>query len=143
MVVSRLLPLLIVAAGVAVPAVLWSQLPANRPGPLLFSAVPAIVGMVVLAPQVLRPIVSQPEPFEGPLTIAFIPGLVSAWVRVKFGQLSLGLLLLSEAAALTIGRSVESVHSSAWKLPFATVAIGIGGALLLSVLSGAVLRRFG
>jgi hypothetical protein len=142
-VVSRVLPVVLVVAAFAVPALEWSRLPDSRPGPLLFSLLPGIVGLVVIGPQVRRPVVSQPEQFDGPLLQPFLPGLAVALVRTKFGQLALGLFLLGEAAARSIGLTVESAGSSRWNLPFGIFVVGTACALCLAVLAGAVLRRLG
>lgn len=141
--VSRLLPVVILAAGIAVPAAVWSQLPASRPGPLLFSLFPAVVGSVVLVPQALHPVVMQPERFDGPLPLAFLPGLLVAFVRTKLGQLALGLFLLSEATARSVGLTLESVNSAKWHFPFEVFLFGLVGSLLIALCGSLTLRRFG
>lgn len=141
--VSRLLPVALVAAGIAVPAAVWSQLPPSRPGPLLFALFPAVVGSVVIVPQALHPVVMSPERFEGPLPVAFLPGLLVAFVRTKLGQLALGLFLLTEATARSVGFTLESVNSAKWHLPFEVFIIGVVGSLLIALCGALTLHRFG
>ncbi|HEX4864498.1 MAG TPA: hypothetical protein VFV02_10515 [Acidimicrobiales bacterium] len=142
-VVSRVLPVVLLATGVAVPALLWSRLPSNRPGPLSPLIAGAVVGTAVLIPQMRRPLVTDPEVFEGPLQTPFLRGVTVAWVRAKFGPLAMGNFILANATGLSVGLTVTNFNNVKWHVGLLVVAASVAGSFLVGVLSGVVLRRYG
>jgi uncharacterized membrane protein (Fun14 family) len=142
-VASRVLPACLLAIAVSVPAAVWSRLPPSRPGPLLVAVVPAVIGVFVTAPQVLRPVVMDPEPFLGPLTTGFLPGLAVGFVRTKFGRLALGVFFLSEAAARTVGLTVVNAGASTWQSPLLLLIAGSAASVIVAATTSLTLRRFG
>jgi hypothetical protein len=142
-VVSRLLPFVLLATGVAVPAVLWSRLPSSRPGLLSPLIAVAVVGIAVLIPQVRHPVVTDPEVFEGPLGTPLLRGLTVAWVRAKYGPLAMGNFILGNAAALSVGLTVTNLDRAKWHVGLPVIAGCVAGSFLVSVFSGTVLRRYG
>jgi len=140
---SRILPVALLAAGIAVPAALWSQLPSSRPGPLLIAIVPAVIGIFVTAPQAVHPVVMGPEPFLGPLNSGHLPSLTAAFVRTRLGRLALGVFFLGEAAARAIGLAVINAGAAHWQVPLGIVVGGTAASLLLAAGVSLTLRRFG
>lgn len=136
LVVSRLLPALLVASGVTVPAVFWSRLPPSRPGPLGWSIAIGGLGLIRLVPQIRHPVVNDPEVFEE----AWYLGL---WVRARFGRLATGNFTLSFATALAVGLTVTNVHLTAWHVGLGTVLTAGACSLVPGVSSGVILRRYG
>lgn len=140
---SRILPLSLLAAAIAVPAAFWSQLPASRPGPLLVAIVPAVIGIFVTAPQAWRPVVMSPEPFLGPLTSGYLPSLTAAFVRTRLGRLALGVFFLSEAAARAIGLTVVNAGAAQWQVPLSVFVGGTAASVAVAAAVSMTLRRFG
>lgn len=140
---SRILPLSLLAAAIAVPAAFWSRLPPSRPGPLLVAIVPAVIGIFVTAPQALRPVVMSPEPFLGPLTSGYLPSLTAAFVRTRLGRLALGVFFLSEAAARAIGLTVVNAGAAQWQVPLSVFVGGTAASVAVAAAVSMTLRRFG
>ena len=141
--VSRILPLTLLAAGICVPAALWSQLPSSRPGPLLIAIVPAVIGIFVTAPQALHPVVMGPEPFLGALNSGYLPSVTAAFVRTRLGRLALGVFFLGEGAARAIGLTVINAGAAHWQVPLSLVVGGTAASVLLAAGVSLTLRRFG
>lgn len=140
---SRVLPLALLAAGVGVPAALWSDLPSSRPGPLLIAIVPGVIGIFVTAPQAIRPVVMDPEPFLGALNSGYLPSVTAAFVRTRLGRLPLGVFLLCEAAARSIGLTVINAGAAHWQVSLSLVFVGTAASVLLAAGVSLTLRRFG
>ena len=142
-VASRVLPACLLVVALGVPAAFWSELPRSRPGPLLFAAVPAVIGVFITVPQALHPVVMGREPFLGPLTSGYLPGLTAAFVQTRFGRLALGVFFMSEAAARTVALTVINAGAARWRYPFVAFLAGAAGSILVAAAASLTLRRFG
>lgn len=142
-VASRILPLFLVAVAIGVPAGFWSQLPSPRPGPLLITLLPGVIGVFITLPQAVRPVVMDPEPFLGPLQSGYLPGLGAAFVRTKLGRLALGIFFLSEAAARAVGLTVINRGADRWQSPALLLIAGLAASFLLAAAASLTLRRYG
>ena len=85
----------------------------------------------------------QPEPFKGPLTTGFLPGLTVGFVRTRFGRLALGIFFLSEAAARSVGLTILNVHATRWQAPFLLLVAGTTASILVAGAVGWIVQRYG
>lgn len=140
---ARVLPVALVAVGIGVPAAAWSQLPPPKPGPMLLACVPAAIGVLVVLPQALRPVVTGSERFQGPLTTGYLPGLTVGLLQTKFGRLAVGIFFLSEAAGRTVALAATNLGDARWHTSFSLTLAATAGSLLVAVGAGVTLRRYG
>ena len=142
-VVSRLLPVVLLFTGVVVPALFWSRLPSNRPGPLIPLIIGTAIGVALIIPQIRHPVVTDPEVFEGPLETPLLRGLTLAWIRAKFGPLAMGNFILGNVTALSVGLTITNLDNVKWHFGFPVLAGSGAGSFGVAVFSGVVLRRYG
>ena len=146
--ICRIVPVALLAVGVAVPAARWSTLPSDRPGGWLILAIAWVaIGLVIMVPQMLKPRSWAPRQWEGSDYSFFgiwgVVGVVLTQLRNKFGPAAAGLLMLALGVGVSVATTAASAHAANWHLSLLGIGLLVPAALVVAMLGGAGVRHYG